>query len=357
VSFDASGSSDPNAGGSIMSYAWDFGDASGAGSGVQPTHSYSSAGTYTVKLTVSDATNTATATHVVRIVGPPSAAFAAIPNPATPGSLISFNAGGSTDPGTTITSYSWSFGDGSSGTGGTPTHSYPAAGTYTVTLTVGDNFGETATTTHTITVVGPPSAAFAVTPNTTTAGSLVSFNAGGSTDPGATITSYSWSFGDAGTGTGATPTHSCQAAGTYTVTLTVGDNFGETAATTRTITVGPPPLRGHLSIPKRQSLLGVLEHGLVITLAVNESGKASFEITTPIKPRRKARSLPATSLTLSQVAGRAVSAGTDRVELKLIGTRARKLRAYRMLLLTVLVTLTDDYGQQLTLSTSVTLKR
>jgi PKD repeat protein len=50
VSFDGSGSSDPD--GTIVSYGWDFGD--GGGSGVSASHTYTSAGTYTVSLTVTD---------------------------------------------------------------------------------------------------------------------------------------------------------------------------------------------------------------------------------------------------------------------------------------------------------------
>jgi YVTN family beta-propeller protein len=57
------------------------------------------------------------------------------------GSASAFNASASTDPDGTVASYSWSFGDGSIGTGVAPAHTYAAPGTYTVTLQVADEAG------------------------------------------------------------------------------------------------------------------------------------------------------------------------------------------------------------------------
>jgi RHS repeat-associated protein len=54
----------------------------------------------------------------------------------------------------------------------------------------------------------------------------ISFNGGNSSDPDGTITSYAWTFGDGGTGSGVNPTHVYAANGNYTVTLTVTDNLG-----------------------------------------------------------------------------------------------------------------------------------
>lgn len=68
---------------------------------------------------------------------------------------VAFNATGSHDPDGTIAGYAWSFGDGKTGTGATPTHAYAAAGTYTVGLTVTDDDGATHSTSSSVTAVAP----------------------------------------------------------------------------------------------------------------------------------------------------------------------------------------------------------
>ena len=67
-----------------------------------------------------------------------------------------FDASGSSDPDGTIVSRAWTFGDGSTGSGATPSHTYAAAGTYTVGLTVTDDDGSTASTTRSVMVTGAP---------------------------------------------------------------------------------------------------------------------------------------------------------------------------------------------------------
>jgi PKD repeat protein len=83
----------------------------------------------------------------------------------------------------------------------------------------------------------PPTASFTAVPT----GLDVALNAAASTDPDGTVDGYAWQFGDNQTGTGASTQHSYAAAGTYTITLTVTDNGGATASTTREVTVADTP--------------------------------------------------------------------------------------------------------------------
>ncbi len=125
--------------------------------------------------------------------------------------------------------------------GAKPQHTYAAAGTYNVTLTVTDNQGATNSVSHQVTVAAPvnqaPVAAFSSAPN----GLAVAFDGSGSSDPDGTVASYSWDFGDqTAAGSGAKPSHTYAAAGTYNVTLTVTDNQGATNSVSHQVTVAAP---------------------------------------------------------------------------------------------------------------------
>ena len=166
----------------------------------------------------------------------PSAAFTF----ETVGKLARFDASGSSDVDGTIASYAWDFGDGTSGTGATPEHSYTSSGTYPVTLTVTDDDGAIAVRTHDVevtVVVLPPTAAFTHTVN----GLVASLDATSSTDADGQVVSYSWDFGDGSpAGSGATTTHTFATGGDHAVTLTVTDDDGATASVTRTVTTEAP---------------------------------------------------------------------------------------------------------------------
>ncbi|WP_142457744.1 PKD domain-containing protein [Geodermatophilus aquaeductus] len=152
VAVDGSGSTDDAA---VTGHAWDFGDNSTA-TGATASHTYAAAGTYTVRLTVTDgagATGTTTRSVTVTAAQPqpvnqaPVAAFTATPS----GLTVAVDGSGSTDD-AAVTGHAWDFGDNSTATGATASHTYAAAGTYTVRLTVTDAAGLTGTTTRSVTV-------------------------------------------------------------------------------------------------------------------------------------------------------------------------------------------------------------
>jgi PKD repeat protein len=234
VSFDGSGSTDT--GGTLSSYTWDFGDGTN-GSGVTTKHTYSAPGNYSVQLTISDGTNSANVTHTVSVHGAPAPAFSVAPAHPTAGSATSFNGSASSESGGTIASYSWTFGDGASGTGVSPNHVYSKSGSYSVSLTVTDSFGGTAATSKTVVVTGVPTAKLTVKTAHPVVGGTTAFSGASSTDTGSTITSYKWTFGDGSSGSGASVNHKYAKAGKLTVTLTITDASGAGSAVSTTVTV------------------------------------------------------------------------------------------------------------------------
>lgn len=318
VSFDASTST-----GDITSYAWDFGDST-SGSGSQTSHIFTSTGTFTTTLTVTSANGSTSQKAVtVNVSAAPVAVITTSPAVLT-GDIpfsVSFDASSSTG---NISSYSWDFGDSTSGSGSQTSHTYDTAGTYTVTLTVTSDTGSTNQQSVTVSAADPvtsdtysvhlewthdyellegrtlagyylykegvkictsttpdnrvmdcsfESAAgtfdftltafctdgfesphsspytftlsstsnpeFAAVINTTPtnlSGDVpftVSFD--GSSSIGAV--SYAWDFGDGGAADTSQTDHTFTAAGTYTTTLTITDNLGHITAANVTVTV------------------------------------------------------------------------------------------------------------------------
>jgi PKD repeat protein len=153
VNFNGS-TSRPAPGRTIRSYDWNFGDG-GTASGAQVTHAFTAAGTYTVVLTVTDdAGRVATATTTITVgTGNPTADFTFSPSSPTTATPVNFDGASSVAAtGHTIVSYSWSFGDGASGSGSTVSHHYTSPGTYVVRLTVTDDQGKTNFITKSVTV-------------------------------------------------------------------------------------------------------------------------------------------------------------------------------------------------------------
>lgn len=173
-----------------------------------------------------------------------TAAFTVTPASPQAFATASFDASTTTN-GTTACnsacSYSWNFGDNTSGTGITTTHEYRTVGTYQATLTVTDSRGAQATTVRTVTVTAstPPTASAVASPNPAGVNQDVFFSAEGSraTLP-RRIVNYSWNFGDGRTATGVTVSRTFSTVGTYNVVLTVTDDAGAVSTPPATVSMG-----------------------------------------------------------------------------------------------------------------------
>jgi YD repeat-containing protein len=178
----------------------------------------------------------------------PVASFTSSPASIQPGTVVTYNATGSSDPDGTITNYKWDLdGNGSyetdTGATKTVTKTYSSEQELDIGLKVTDNLFAAQTTTRHISVGNrAPTAAFTATPNPAVVGQSVAFNGSTSSDPDGTIAKYEWDLDGNGTyetntTTTATTTKTFAATGTVNVGLRVTDNGGKTATATVPVTV------------------------------------------------------------------------------------------------------------------------
>jgi len=233
--------------GDITSWSWTFGDG-GTSTSQNPSHQYTSAGDYDVSLTVSDGTNSddTTKTDYITASTPPApvAAFSGTPTSGTTPLDVDF-----TDASTgSITSWSWTFGDGGTSTVEDPSHQYTTGGDYTVVLTVtGPGGSDNETKTDYITANQPASPDFEADRTSGSAPLLVSFT--DKTTGCADTWKYDFQNNDfddwSDSQTGNT-TWTYDTPGTYSVKQTVrdcesSDYFYETKTNYITVTAGSEP--------------------------------------------------------------------------------------------------------------------
>ena len=198
---------------------WDFGDGTTA-TGTSVSHVWAAPGSYRVTARVTSETGSSSASAVVTVLPylpPPTAAFDS-PSSARVGTAVMF-----TDASQGAATWLWNFGDGTSATTTSASHTYPVPGTYVVTLTVTNRSGTDVATATIAVLPALPVAVFTPSTESTTIGVPVTFT-NGSTG----ATSYLWSFGDGTTSSETSPTHTFTKPGARTVTLTVTNGAGET---------------------------------------------------------------------------------------------------------------------------------
>jgi PKD repeat protein len=265
VTFDASGSWDDEL---ILVYQWDFGDRYDAAmpQGLIVTHTYTRPGTYIAKLAVTDAHGKSGVRHLpITVTTPPPRAEFTVDNrfPAA-GVSVQFAAGASSTPDGGPLSYEWAFGDGGTAIGVEVSHAFAEVEEYTVTLTITDEDGTSATKAMQIFVQDGSGGADTCLPGGATSCSSsgkkpsISLTGLGSVcqEPiGANeplrldasrscaafpkvIVDYQWDFGDGTTATGPVVEHTYAEPGVKYLVITVTDSGGIQTSQTYTVDVG-----------------------------------------------------------------------------------------------------------------------
>ena len=175
----------------------------------------------------------------------PPVANAGADRTAVVGTPVTWDGSGSVDPDGTIISYQWNFGDWSAAAGQTVSHTYSQPGVYRIILTVYDDDESGSGDEAYVEIVendqtNQPPVANAGPGQTADVGAQVTFNGSGSYDPDGTITSYQWSFGDGGSATGGTVSHTYSQPGTYQAVLTVHDDGGVSSSDAASVVIEEP---------------------------------------------------------------------------------------------------------------------
>lgn len=195
-----------------QSWFWDFGDSSYSVT-QNPSHIYTTPGTYSITLIVSDSTGCSDTLHIPNMieVRGPVAGFSVSSTQGCEPLTIQF-----TNTSVNANNYFWNFGDGDTSSVFEPLHNYLSPGSYIVSLITNDSTGCESIFTYpdTIFVYQVPVAQLSVSDSVGCSPMNVSF-----TNQSVNGLTYSWNFGDGNSSTQYSPTHTYAIAGVYTVTL------------------------------------------------------------------------------------------------------------------------------------------
>jgi|GEM_PF-500003 len=340
VAFSANGQ-----GTGTVTYVWSFGDGQtsnqlAGSSGASVTHVYSTPGNYTISVTLTDSTGkTATASSSITVSTPSLTASISSISMSNPQAFTTVNFIG-TAQGVGTLVYLWDFGDGSGVVSGSNvSHSYSSVGTFTVTLSVSDVYGNAVTTTSSVVVQAPSSVPATTATITVPTGTLfagVPLSLSSTVQNGLGPFTYAWSFGDGQTSSGtssqqtfvSSTQNTYAKAGTYTVTLTITNGAGTTTTVTNTVTVVNPPAPSNVTILSSYGLQPTL-----VNFAVAAIGVAPYTYVWNFGDTITAGTDPKNPLTSATIAHQYASTGTYNVQ----------------------VTITDSLGQSTTASATVSV--
>jgi len=232
--------------GAISSYFWSFGDGHTSQS-IDPSNIYANSGSYIITLTVTDTAGcTSSKVHTVVIAQPPSALFD-ISVQSCSGSPVLFSVLPAT--GSPVTTYIWEFGDGkdtliNAPASGNVSHVYSSGNNYSVVLTVKTALGCEAKSQRIVSISPGPIAKFSYDNFCT--GAAVNFSDFSDINSGTSIVSWLWDFNDPSSTTNNTsglrnPSHVFNTAGTYLVSLKVGNLSGCFNTITKSVVINPKP--------------------------------------------------------------------------------------------------------------------
>lgn len=272
-------------------YLWDFGDGTLDSTSATYffgthtiTHPYLSTGNFTATLTVrNQCNNTNSSNYTITVDNsavPPPPTITALQDSICPGETITFTA----DIDTTIP-YLWNFGDGSVDSTGAQdffgfyfiTHTFVDSGNYTVSLTVRNQCGNSNSSSDTVHIINstvPPPPAFSISADSVCPGDNITFSA--FLDAG--IPFALWNFGDGITDTSFPQifgvhsiTHSFSNANSYTVTLTIQNQCGNTGSFSDTVTIinsSPMPPPNFFAVPPTACLGDAITFSLFLDASV-----------------------------------------------------------------------------------------
>lgn len=277
--------------GGLPPYAvsWDPGDGSPPLEGSPATHTYTAAGRYIPRLTVSDsATAPATVQRILdplTVVEPLALSLAATPS----AGVIPFTATctASASGGLPPYTFAWSFGDGSQGSGNPASHEFTRPGSYQVVVSAADALGLTAEARSLVVAAAPLGLSASANPLQGGIPLTVHFQAVPSGGLGPV--SVQWDFGDGSSAEGGDAVHTYDRPGVFRASATARDTLGQTASASLAVTaVTPPSLTAvrKKTAPFRLVLDGAgFQPGARILLGGSEAPETVFKSTARLQAR------------------------------------------------------------------------